>query len=67
MKSDSAVRTQSGVSLQHVYASMGVRSHARIASLLTEARDPILTREVCVRGENTRYCVQCSIVSLQSY
>jgi hypothetical protein len=45
---------------------MGVRRHARIASSLTEARDPILTREVCVRGENTRYCIQCSIVSLYS-
>ena len=45
---------------------MGVRRHARIASSFTEARDPILTREVCVRGQNTRYCIQCSIVSLYS-
>jgi len=67
MKPHSAVRTRTGIPLQHLHASMGVRRHARITSSFTEARDSILTREVCVRGENTRYCVQCSIVILHSY
>jgi hypothetical protein len=57
MKRDSAVRTRSWVPLQHVYASMGVRRHARIASSLKEARDLILTREVCVWEERTRATV----------